>query len=67
MKHADFSKTCSGCEYIRTERWPVNGSYSKMTVAYWCFAPGPRQGYHMGTERLLPYIPAWCPKEDAKW
>lgn len=61
---ADLSRTCKRCEYMRTEQWPVKGSYTKNTVAFRCFAPGPCRGYHMGTDRLLPYIPAWCPKED---
>lgn len=59
---ADFSRTCEGCEHIRATPWPVKGSYRKETVAYRCFAPGPRKGYHMGTIHLFPYIPAWCPK-----
>ena len=59
---ADFSRTCKGCEHIRTERWPVRGSYSETTDAFRCFAPGPCQGYHIGTTYLLPYVPAWCPK-----
>ena len=58
---ADFSRTCEGCEHIRTERWPVRGSYSETTNAFQCFAPGPCQGYHIGTTYLLPYVPAWCP------
>lgn len=61
---ADFSRTCEGCEYIRTEPWPVKGSYSKQTVAFRCFAPGPQQGYHMGTTHFFPYVPAWCPKME---
>lgn len=63
---ADFSRTCAGCEHIKTEPWPLKGSYRKETVAYRCFAPGPRRGYHMGTGRLLPYIPAWCPLMQEK-
>ena len=59
---ADFSRTCEGCAYIQTVLWLVKGSYSETAVAYRCFAPGPYQGYHMGTHRLLPYVPAWCPK-----
>ena len=50
---ADFSRTCEGCEYIRTERWPVRGKYHETTDAFRCFAPGPRQGYHIGTTYLL--------------
>ena len=65
-EHADFSRTCEGCEYIRTELWPVKGSYSNTAVAYRCFAPGPHKGYHMGTARLLPYVPAWCPRMKEK-
>ena len=62
---ADFTRSCAGCEYIRTEQWPVKGSYRETTVAFRCFAPGPRRGRHMGTGRLFPYIPAWCPKRNA--
>lgn len=61
---ADFSGTCENCEYIRTEPCPMKGSCTNNIVAYRCFAPGPRQGYHMGTTRLFPYIPAWCPKME---
>lgn len=63
VRCADFSRTCEGCEYIRTEIWKM-GTSLKEATAYRCFAPGPRQGYHMGTERLFPYIPAWCPKME---
>lgn len=63
---ADFSRTCEGCEHVKSVPWPVKGSYSKETVAYRCFAPGPRQGYHIGTSRFLPYIPAWCPEMEAR-
>ncbi len=63
---ADFSRTCEGCEHIRTEPWPVKGSYSEKTIAFRCFAPGKRKGYHMGTTYLFPYIPAWCPKMQRK-
>ena len=61
VRCADFSRTCEGCKYIRTEIWKM-GTSLKEVEAYRCFAPGPRKGYHMGTERLFPYIPAWCPK-----
>ena len=63
---ADFSRTCEGCEHIRTEPWPVKGSYSEKTIAFRCFAPGKRKGYHMGTTYLFPYIPAWCPRMQRK-
>lgn len=63
---ADFSRTCEGCEHIRTEPWPVKGSYSEKTIAFRCFATGKRKGYHMGTTYLFPYIPAWCPKMQRK-
>ena len=63
---ADFSRTCEGCEHIRTEPWPVKGSYSEKTIAFRCFAPGKRKGYHMGTTYLFPYIPASCPKMQRK-
>ena len=65
-EHADFSRACEGCEYIRTELWPVKGSYSNTAVAYRCFAPGPHKGYHMGTARLLPYVPAQSADISAK-
>lgn len=61
---ADLSRTCEGCEHLRAGPWPVKGNCTKDTVAFRCFAPGPYRGYHMGTDRLLPYVPAWCPKED---
>lgn len=60
---ADFSQTCHGCEYIRIEPWPVKGNYVETDVAFRCFAPGAHMGYHVGTGKLLPYIPAWCPKK----
>ena len=63
---ADFSRTCAGCEYIRTEMWPLKGGRGKEAESYRCFAPGPCQGYHMGTGRILPYVPAWCPKMERK-
>lgn len=59
---ADFSATCEGCESVWTEPWPVKGSYREEVTAYRCGAPGPCQGYHIGTVHFLPYIPAWCPK-----
>lgn len=58
---ADFSQTCKGCEHVRSVPWPVKGSYSKETVAFRCFEPGKHKGYVIGIERLVPYIPAWCP------
>ena len=62
---ADFTRTCEGCEHIKMEIWKM-GTSLKEVKAFRCFAPGPRQGYHMGTERLFPYIPAWCPKMEQK-
>lgn len=59
---ADWTRTCEGCGYVRAVPWPVKGSYRMETTAYRCFAPGPRQGCHIGTERFVPYIPAWCPE-----
>ena len=59
---ADFSRTCKGCEHIRTELWPAKGSRRETAMAFRCFAPGKNEGYHIGTAHLLPYIPAWCPK-----
>lgn len=61
---ADWGRTCAGCEYIREEPWPKRGSYHEEVTAFRCFAPGPRQGYHMGTERFFPYVPAWCPEME---
>ena len=63
---ADFSRTCEECEYVRTEPWPVKGSYREEVTAYRCGAPGPRQGYHIGTVYFLPYVPAWCPKMQGR-
>lgn len=62
---ADWSRTCEGCEYIQLVPWPKKGNCCENVPAFCCFAPGPCRGYHMGTERLLPYIPAWCPKKNA--
>ena len=59
---ADWSRTCKGCRCVETVMWPVKGSYSKETEAYRCNAPGPHQGYHIGTGVFLPYVPAWCPE-----
>lgn len=53
---ADFSKTCEGCGFIKTEKW------TPTKTAFRCFAPGSTCGYVVGVERFLPYIPAWCPK-----
>ena len=58
---ADWSRTCEGCDSATAVPWPVRGSYNETVTAYRCLAPGPHQGYHIGTGRLLPYIPAWCP------
>ena len=59
---ADWSRTCEGCRYVVTTPWPVKGSYSEETVAFRCNAPGPHEGYHIGTGHPLPYVPAWCPE-----
>ena len=59
---ADWTRTCQGCRHVVEALWPVKGSYHETVTAYRCFAPGPHHGYHIGTERLLPYIPAWCPE-----
>ncbi len=56
MKQADFSRTCQGCEYVQKGQW------DKKRIFYYCAAPGPQQGYSVGIERYLPYIPAWCEK-----
>ena len=66
MNAADWSRTCEGCRYVETVMWPVKGSYSKETEAYRCNAPGPHQGYHIGTGVFLPYVPAWCPEMEAR-
>ena len=52
---ADFSRTCDGCAFLKSEDW------ARGKIAYRCFAPGPNKGYHMGTERVFPWVPAWCP------
>ena len=52
---ADLSRTCEGCEHVRTEPWP------KEQTGYRCFAPGPKQGRMVGINRFDPWIPAWCP------
>ena len=59
---ADFSKTCEGCGFVKTEAW------TPTKTAFRCFAPGSTCGYVVGVERFLPYIPAWCPqnKEEAQ-
>ena len=59
---ADRSRTCEGCRHVVEAQRPVKGSYHETVTAYRCFAPGPHRGYHIGTGRVLPYIPAWCPK-----
>ena len=61
---ADFSRSCAGCRYIKAGPWPKRGCRYEEVTAFRCLAPGPRQGYHMGTGRLFPYIPAWCPKME---
>ena len=60
-RSADFTRTCEGCPHIRSEEWD-----KKERMAFRCFAPGPNQGYAIGIERLLPYIPAWCPLQEAE-
>lgn len=54
---ADFSRTCEGCAFLKSEDW------AQGKIAFRCFAPGPNKGYHMGTERVLPWVPAWCPEK----
>lgn len=61
---ADWSRTCEGCRYAVTVPWPVKGSYSEVTEAFRCNAPGPHKGYHIGTDHFLPYVPAWCPEME---
>lgn len=56
MIGAVFGRTCERCEEIISEPW------AKGKIGYRCNAPGPCKGYTVGTDRFLPYIPAWCPK-----
>lgn len=65
-RRADFSRTCKGCECVRSVPWPVKGRYSEETIAFRCFAPGKHKGTVIGIERLVPYIPAWCPLMQEK-
>lgn len=53
---ADYSRTCEGCRFLITEPW-LNDIPS-----FRCGADGRCKGYIVGIERLLPYIPAWCPE-----
>lgn len=55
MTGCDWSRTCEGCQWVKVEIWPNRDK------ALRCFAPGPKQGYMVGREHFLPYIPAWCP------
>ena len=43
-------------EQLVTEPWVKN------QICFRCFGPGRCRGYIVGIERLVPYIPAWCPK-----
>lgn len=54
--YPDFSRTCKDCEALYHEERSTGAS------CYRCGHPGPRKGYMMGTVRLIPFIPAWCPK-----
>ena len=54
---AIWGRTCEGCEHVMAEPW------ARGKTGFRCGAPGPNRGYHIGTERLFPYIPAWCPRE----
>ena len=56
MNGADFSRTCEGCRYVRSEPG------QRGQTAFRCFAPGPNRGYDVGTGQFLPYVPAWCPE-----
>lgn len=38
----------------------------KAKAVYRCMAYGRWQGYTIGREHFLPYIPAWCPKRPEK-
>lgn len=53
---ADYSRTCEGCRFLVTEPW------LKDVQSFHCGADGRCKGYIVGIERLLPYIPAWCPE-----
>ena len=53
---ADYSRTCEGCRFLVTEPW------LKDVPSFRCGADGRCKGYIVGIERLLPYIPAWCPQ-----
>lgn len=53
---ADYSRTCEGCRFLVTEPW------LKDVQSFRCGADGRCKGYIVGIERLLPYIPAWCPE-----
>ncbi len=57
VKSADYTRTCEGCRHVRVELW------ARGEIGYRCFAPGAHQGYHIGTGRFLPYVPAWCPEK----
>ena len=57
---ADFTRTCEGCEHA------VEESGVKAKAVYRCMAYGRWQGYTIGREHFLPYIPAWCPKRPEK-
>lgn len=52
----DYSRTCEGCRFLITEPW------LKDVQSFRCGADGRCKGYIVGIERLLPYIPAWCPE-----
>lgn len=58
MLKADCSRTCKGCQHV------VVGTWVKGDICYRCDAPGRNRGYVVGIGRLLPYIPAWCPKKN---
>lgn len=60
MTGCDWSRTCEGCQSVVTEVW-AHGE-----TAYRCSAPGEKQGYMVGREHFLPYVPAWCPKLNNK-
>lgn len=53
---ADYSRTCEGCRFLVTEPW------LKDVLSFRCGADGRCKGYIVGIERLLLYIPAWCPE-----
>lgn len=60
-KHADFTRTCEGCETLFTSTW------AKGQECYRCGHDGPCKGYMVGKAgKFNPWVPAWCPKMKNK-